>query len=70
VGNVVHGTPEGCSRWRYTGFHVRQFESRAIVTEADILAGHFASTRDRLAATSAFPTLVLHDTTEDSPVPS
>jgi hypothetical protein len=33
------------------------------VNEADILAGHFQSTRDRAAVTDG-PILVLHDTTE------
>lgn len=34
------------------------------MNEANILAGHFASTRDRFAAKAGFPMLVLHDTTE------
>jgi hypothetical protein len=33
VGNVVHGTPEGCSRWRYTGVYGVRFVLRAGVSE-------------------------------------
>ncbi len=36
------------------------------ISEANILAGHFASTRERFAASSGFPVLVLHDATEFS----
>jgi hypothetical protein len=35
-------------------------------SEANILAGHFASTRERFVATSDSPVLILHDTTEFS----
>jgi hypothetical protein len=35
-------------------------------SEANILAGHFASTRERFVAGSSSPVLVLHDTTEFS----
>jgi hypothetical protein len=30
---MVHGTPEGCSRWRYTGVYVVRFVLRAGVSE-------------------------------------
>jgi hypothetical protein len=30
---MVHGTPEGCSRWRYTGVYVVRFVLRAEVSE-------------------------------------
>jgi hypothetical protein len=36
------------------------------ISEANILAGHFSSTRDRFAAAKDFPILILHDTTEFS----
>jgi hypothetical protein len=36
------------------------------VSEANILAGHFASTRERFVAASGSPVLILHDTTEFS----
>lgn len=34
------------------------------ISEANILAGHFAATQERFAASGGFPVLVLHDTTE------
>jgi hypothetical protein len=40
-----------------------RFFSNGRVSEREILAGHFQSTRDRLATTDV-PILVLHDTTE------
>jgi hypothetical protein len=40
-----------------------RFFSNDRVSEADILAGHFQSTRDRAAATEGL-VLLLHDTTE------
>ncbi len=42
-----------------------RFFSNARVSEADILAGHFLSTRDRIAAHDGL-VLMLHDTTEFS----
>ena len=36
------------------------------ISEANILAGHFASTREPFVAGSSSPVLVLHDTTEFS----
>jgi Transposase DNA-binding len=34
------------------------------ISESNILAGHFACTRERFSASRGFPLLVLHDTTE------
>ncbi len=53
-----------CQDWANTKAAYR-FLANARVNEADILAGHFRSTRDRFAATTT-PVLVLHDTTEFS----
>lgn len=54
--------PMACQDWANTKAAYR-FLSNERVNEADILAGHFASTRDRFRATDG-PVLVLHDTTE------
>jgi len=54
--------PLVCQDWANTKAAYRFF-SNDRVSEADILAGHFQSTRDRTAATDG-PVLVLHDTTE------
>jgi hypothetical protein len=54
--------PLVCQDWANTKAAYRFF-SNARVSEADILAGHFQSTRDRTVATGG-PVLVLHDTTE------
>src|SRR5215468_5562956 len=54
--------PLVCQDWANTKAAYR-FLSNERVSEADILAGHFASTRDRFRATDG-PILVLHDTTE------
>ena len=54
--------PMACQDWANTKAAYR-FLSNERVNEADILAGHFASTRDRFSATDG-PVLVLHDTTE------
>jgi hypothetical protein len=51
-----------CQDWANTKAAYRFF-SNDRVSEADILAGHFQSTRDRVAATDGL-VLVLHDTTE------
>ena len=60
------GVPWGrafrCQDWANTKAAYRFF-SNDRVSEADILAGHFQSTRDRTAATGGL-VLVLHDTTE------
>jgi hypothetical protein len=54
--------PLVCQDWANTKAAYR-FLSNDRVSESDILAGHFQSTRDRTAATDG-PVLVLHDTTE------
>jgi hypothetical protein len=54
--------PLVCQDWANTKAAYRFF-SNDRVSEADILAGHFQSTRDRTLATDG-PVLVLHDTTE------
>jgi Transposase DNA-binding len=56
--------PLVCQDWANTKAAYR-FLSNDRVSEADILAGHFQSTRDRTVATDG-PVLVLHDTTEFS----
>ena len=56
--------PFVCQDWSNTKAAYR-FLSNERVNEADILAGHFTSTRDRFAATDEI-VLVLHDTTEFS----
>src|SRR5437763_15113360 len=54
--------PLVCQDWANTKAAYRFF-SNDRVSEADILAGHFQSTRDRTAATGGL-VRVLHDTTE------
>jgi hypothetical protein len=54
--------PLVCQDWANTKAAYRFF-SNGRVCEADILAGHFQSTRDRVVATDDL-VLVLHDTTE------
>src|SRR5437588_840904 len=54
--------PLVCQDWANTKAAYR-FLSNDRVSEADILAGHFQSTRDRTAATDGL-VVVLHDTTE------
>jgi hypothetical protein len=56
--------PLVCQDWANTKAAYRFF-SNDRVSEADILAGHFQSTRDRAAVTEGL-VLVLHDTTEFS----
>jgi hypothetical protein len=56
--------PLVCQDWANTKAAYRFFSNER-VSEADILAGHFQSTRDRAAATDGLM-LVLHDTTEFS----
>jgi transposase-like protein len=56
--------PLVCQDWANTKAAYRFF-SNDRVSEADILAGHFQSTRERTIATDG-PVLVLHDTTEFS----
>src|SRR5260370_15368668 len=54
--------PLVCQDWANTKAAYR-FLSNPRVSEGEILAGHFQSTRDRFAATDA-TVLILHDTTE------
>jgi len=54
--------PLVCQDWANTKAAYR-FLSNDRISEADILAGHFQSTRDRTAATDGL-VVVLHDTTE------
>jgi hypothetical protein len=63
IGSAVgQSIPLVCQDWANTKAAYR-FLSNDPVSEADILAGHFQSTRDRTAATDDL-LLVLHDTTE------
>ena len=54
--------PLACQDWANTKAAYR-FLSNDDVSEGEILAGHFASTRERIAATEG-PVLLLQDTTE------
>ena len=54
-----------CQDWANTKAAYR-FLSNEHVSEADILAGHFKATQERIAASSEGPVLMLHDTTEFS----
>lgn len=56
--------PLACGDWAATKAAYR-FLDNDRVSEAEILAGHFAATRERFAAVER-PVLVLHDTTEFS----
>src|SRR5580765_3961801 len=56
--------PLVCQDWANTKAAYRFFSNHR-VNEADILAGHFQSTRERTVASDG-PVLVLHDTTEFS----
>ena len=65
LGRRIGGTlPAACQDWAATKAAYRFF-SNPRVDEGVILAGHFAATRARFAATAG-PILVLHDTTEFS----
>jgi hypothetical protein len=59
---VGQSIPLVCQDWANTKTAYRFF-SNDRVSEADILSGHFESTRERLAATNSL-VLMLHDTTE------
>ena len=54
-----------CQDWANTKAAYR-FLSNEHVCEADILAGHFKATQERIAASGETPVLMLHDTTEFS----
>jgi hypothetical protein len=63
LGNVMGASiPLACQDWANTKAAYRFF-ANSRVSEIDILAGHFQSTRERTVASSG-PILVLHDTTE------
>lgn len=62
-GKVGAATPWACQDWANTKAAYRFFGNDRI-SEANILAGHFRSTRERFADSSGFPVLILHDTTE------
>src|SRR5688500_7240490 len=61
-GAMGSSIPLACQDWANTKAAYRFFANER-VGEADILAGHFRSTRSRFAATAG-PILVLQDTTE------
>jgi hypothetical protein len=61
-GAMGQSIPLVCQDWANTKAAYRFFSNER-VNEADILAGHFQSTRDRVAASDG-PVFVLHDTTE------
>jgi len=61
-GAMGQSIPLGCQDWANTMAAYRFFSNER-VNEADVLAGHFQSTRDRVAASDG-PIFVLHDTTE------
>ncbi|WP_283848905.1 transposase DNA-binding-containing protein, partial [Bradyrhizobium japonicum] len=58
----ICGASSVCQDWANTKAAYRFFSNER-VSEADILSGHFKSTRERIAAAKG-PVLVLHDTTE------
>ena len=60
--DVGQSIPLVCQDWANTKAAYRFF-SNGRVSEVDILSGHFASTRERLAAANGL-ILMLHDTTE------
>jgi Transposase DNA-binding len=63
IGSAIgQSIPLVCQDWANTKAAYRFFSNER-VSETDILAGHFHSTRDRFAATGG-PVLILHDTTE------
>jgi hypothetical protein len=62
--SIWESIPLVCQDWANTKAAYRFFSNDRI-SEADILAGHFQSTRERFAATTG-TTLILHDTSEFS----
>jgi Transposase DNA-binding len=58
-------TPWASQDWANTKAAYRFF-GNGRVSEANILEGHFASTREQFVAASDSPVLILHDTTEFS----
>jgi len=61
-GDIGQSIPMACQDWANTKAAYRFFSNER-VNEADILAGHFQSTHDRVADSDG-PIFVLHDTTE------
>jgi hypothetical protein len=64
-GRVGATIPLACQDWANTKAAYRFFDNRR-VSEANILAGHFAATLGRFESTNGARILVLHDTTEFS----
>jgi hypothetical protein len=62
-GRLGSTTPWACQDWADTKAAYRFFANRRI-SEAQILTGHFGSTRERFALGEKSPVLILHDTTE------
>jgi Transposase DNA-binding len=62
AGRIGGSIPAACRDWAATKAAYRFFSNES-VSEADILGGHFAATRERIAAHDG-PVLILHDTTE------
>jgi hypothetical protein len=62
-GRVGSTTPWASQDWANTKAAYRFF-SNGRISEAQILAGHFESTRERFALSEKSPVLILHDTTE------
>lgn len=62
AGKIGSSIPTACQDWANTKATYRFF-SNPNLTEEEILAGHFQSTKQRFEVTSG-PILVLHDTTE------
>jgi hypothetical protein len=58
-------TPWASQDWANTKAAYR-FSANERISEANILAGHFGSTRERFASTGKSLALILHDTTEFS----
>ena len=63
-GAIGASLPLACQDWAATKAAYRFFDNDR-VSEAQILAGHFAATASRVAAIEG-PILILHDTTEFS----
>lgn len=61
-GDIGQSIPMVCQDWANTKAAYRFFSNER-VSEADILSGHFKTTRERIATVKA-PILILHDTTE------
>src|SRR5690349_18549663 len=64
AGAMGESIPLACHDWANTKAAYRFFANERI-SDAEILGGHFESTRGRFAATDG-PIMVLHDTTEFS----